>query len=239
MSKKKRDKIFIWPSWISKLVAGEDQCEWKIWFKSRFMYDKLPSDFNLARWNINHTQLSRSRRDALERLGFKVYVEDQNSFKLDAILTEDGHVMLIDDWKEESGIKTEFTLSGKADIVAIGEDEDEIIPHKMHIVAVVEDMKTGSCKTSDHVQVVIYMMFLPKAIEMYKDLKFSGCIVYKLGVPNVDIPIEAAQDESFKQAIWDAIKRTVGDEAGCRKVPSQKECAWCDIPKDECSARIG
>ena len=83
------------------------------------------------------------------------------------------------------------------------------------------------------------MMLLPKAIEKYKGLKFSGCIVYKNGVPNVDIPIEAAtEDEELKRIIWDAIKKMVGDEADCRKVPSKKECAWCDISKSECSERV-
>jgi len=239
MPKEKRDKVFVWPSWISKLVAGEDHCFWKYWFKCHYTYDKMPSDFNLAAWNIKHTSLLRSRVDALEKLGFKVFIEDQNSFKMNFIVTKAGDTIIDDKLWPEDAISMRFTISGKADIVAIGEEEDERISGKMHSIALVEDCKTGSCKTSDHVQVIIYMLFLPKAIEMYKGLKFNGCIVYKNGVPNADIPASAAQDESLKQAIWNAIKKIVGNEADCRKTPSQKECAWCDVPKAECDKRIG
>lgn len=242
MPKKKRDKVFIWPTWITKLVAGEDQCEWKSWFKAHYMYDKKPSDFNLAKWTVNHQQLLKQRRDALERLGFKVYIEDQNAFKLNiSVPVKKAESDLLTPAIKSYGEKLdfiEFTISGKADIVAIGEEEDEKITGVMHSTNVVEDCKTGSCKTSDHIQVMLYMMLLPKAIEKYKGMEFSGCIVYKLGVPNVDIPIEAAQDESLKKIIWDTMKQIAGDEAECRKVPSKKECGWCDIPCGDCLERI-
>jgi len=239
MPKEKRDKVFVWPSWISKLVAGEDHCFWKYWFKCHFTYDKLSGDFNLAKWNIAHTQLLRSRVDALERLGFTVFIEDQNSFRLE--IKAGNYIHHEPKYYGELilKLKNDIIISGKADIVAIGEDEDEHISGKMHPIALVEDCKTGSCKTSDHVQVALYMMLLPKAIEKYKELKFNGCIVYKNGVPNVDIPACAADDESLKQAIWDVIKKIVGDEVDCRKVPSQKECNWCDVPKTECNMRAG
>ena len=221
--KKKRDKVFLWPTWITKLVAGENQCEWASWFKANYMYDKQPSDFNLALWTVKHNQLLRQRRDALERLGYKVYIEDQNAFKLLVVMDNNIH----------------FTISGKADIVAIGKEEDEKITGLMHDVACVEDCKTGSCKTSDQIQVMFYMMLLPKAIEKYKGIKFSGCVVYKLGVPNVHIPISAGEDESLKRYLWDTMKRIAGDEVDCRKVPSKKECGWCDIPCGDCNERVG
>jgi len=237
MSKKKRDNPFVWPTWISKLVAGEDQCVWKYWFKSHFMYDKAPGDFNLARWTVNHTTLVRSRRDALERLGFKVFIEDQNSFKYEFFIPKK-----LGTWIPKEGEK--ITISGKADIVAIGREEDEKITGKMHEIYLVEDAKTGNPKTSDHIQVMLYMMLLPKAIieeegQKYKGVKFDGCIVYKLGVPNADIPAEAADDESLKKEIWRTIKQITGDEADCRKVPSRKECGYCDITCENCDERIG
>lgn len=211
MPKKLRDKPFVWPSWISKLVAGESQCEWQFWFKSHFMYDKKPSDFNLARWTVDHNQLLRSRREELEKLDFTVYIEDQNSFKLNM---------------------KDIVISGKADIVAIS----ELVPTvgRMYIV---EDCKTGNPKTSDHIQVVLYMLFLPISIEKYKGVEFDGCIVYKAGVSNMEIPASAAQDTELKRYIWDTIKRITG-AVGCRKVPSQKECSWCDIPKEDCNMRV-
>lgn len=231
MPKQKRDEIFIWPSWICKIVAGEEQCYWKYWFKAHYMHDKKPSDFNLTNWTIQHNQQLHQRRDALKRLGFKIFIEDQNAFKMNMIIPlKTGECIP----KECAHI----TISGKADIVAIGEDKDEKITNKMHKIHLVEDIKTGSPKTSDHVQVILYMLWLPLAIPQYKNVKFSGCIVYKQGIPNVDIPPLAAQDASLKQYIWDTIKKFAGDENDCCKVPSVRECSRCDILKIDCSEKI-
>ena len=62
----KRDGVFVWITWLSRLMAGEQNCEWAIWFKARYEhYDKAPSDFDTAKWNIEHTlQLRRLRSSA-------------------------------------------------------------------------------------------------------------------------------------------------------------------------------
>jgi len=236
MAIQKRNEVFVWPSWICKLVAGEEQCEWKYWLKAHYTHDKKPSNFNLDEWTIKHNQLLRERREALERLGFKVFVEDQNAFKLEIkagdYIRSEGSDELI------STLKEKIIISGKADIVAIGQEEDKQITNKMHNITLVEDCKTGNCKTSDRVQVILYMLLLPKAIKKYKDTIFSGTIVYKLGVPNVDISPEAAQDEYLKKIIWDTIKLIAGDESKCRRVPSENECRRCDICKEDCDERI-
>lgn len=232
MPKKEREKPFVWPSWISKLVAGECQCEWAYWFKSHFMYDKKPSDFNLHRWSINHNQLVHSRRDALEKLGFTVTIEDQNSFKMIV------QIPVGEDFRE-SILHIDVVISGKADLVALGKEEDPRHEGDCLWTYLVEDCKTGNPKTSDHVQVILYMLFLPLAVQRYKDAEFSGCIVYKAGVPNVDIPSEAAtKDEELKKIIWDTIKRIAGNEVNCCKVPSMNECRRCDITCADCSERI-
>jgi len=230
--KQKRDNIFIWPTWIAKLVAGEEQCEWKYWLKAHYLLDKKPSDFNLAKWTVEHNQLLRQRRDALERLGFKVSIEDQNAFKL---VIRTGEYWIPENWKSDKLIDTinqDITISGKADIIAVNLEEKESI-------YLIEDCKTGQPKTSDHIQVILYMMFIPKAIDKYKDMEFNGCIVYKLGLHNIDIPAEAAQDESLKRIIWDTIKRIAGNESECRKIPSYRECKNCDINCEDCNERIG
>ncbi len=98
-----RSNSFIWVSWLSKLMAGEKQCEWASWFRSHYIWEKLPSGLDLAKWTAGHAQLLRSRRAALEAEGFAVYAEDQNSFTL----------------KGATGIE----VSGKPDIVAIRGEE--------------------------------------------------------------------------------------------------------------------
>lgn len=94
-----RPNPFIWVSWLSKLMAGEKQCEWASWFRSHYVWQKLPSGLDLAKWTADHAQLLRARKAELEAEGFTVYAEDQNSFTL----------------MGETGIE----VSGKPDLVAI------------------------------------------------------------------------------------------------------------------------
>jgi len=98
-----RPNPFIWITWLSKLMAGEKQCEWASWFRCHYTWRKLPSGLDLAKWTAEHAELLRTRRAVLETAGFTVYTEDQNSFKLIG----------------QTGIE----VSGKPDIVAIREQE--------------------------------------------------------------------------------------------------------------------
>jgi hypothetical protein len=95
----RRSKSFIWVTWLTKLMAGEKQCEWATWFRSHYIWEKVPSGLDVAKWTADHAQLLRTRKAALEAEGFTVYAEDQNSFTLVG----------------ETGIE----VSGKPDIVAI------------------------------------------------------------------------------------------------------------------------
>ncbi len=224
--KRLRDTIFLHPSWLAKLIAGEANCEWRFWFKSHFQdYETMPSDFNLTAWNIKHTSLLRSYRDGIERLGYKTLIEDQNSFKL----------KLGDEFNSA-------VISGKPDLLAFGRmeygDPDCVDGIRMIDTSIIADAKSGRCKTSDHIQVILYMIILPMALEEYRDTKFDGVIVYRDGVKNVDIPSSAADDESLEKIIWNTIKKISGLEADCRKTPSRTECKWCDITCVDCSEKI-
>lgn len=97
--KKERSNSWIWVTWLTKLMAGESQCEWASWFRSHYEWDKLADDFDVAKWTAQHNELLHKRRTELEAKGFTVYTEGQNLFRLEG----------------ERGI----TVSGKADIVAI------------------------------------------------------------------------------------------------------------------------
>lgn len=201
--KEERDNPYVWASWISKLMAGENQCKWAAWFHAHYKADKVPSDFNSATWTAEHNQLLQNRKKALQAEGFTVYVEDQNSFRL----------------VSKSGI----TVSGKADIVAIKEDE-----------AYVEDCKTGNPKHSDHMQVLIYMLALPRAAPHCGGKSFEGRVVYKDSV--VDVP-SAKINESLKVLFKETV-RDVGGSEPLEKVPSWNECRYCDITKVDCPERV-
>jgi hypothetical protein len=54
----KRRQPYIWVTWLSKVMAGEQACVWASWFKAHHQdYPKAPSGFELARWNVEHTRL--------------------------------------------------------------------------------------------------------------------------------------------------------------------------------------
>jgi len=209
--KQKRDKVFVWVTWLTKLISGEAQCEYVSWFKAHYKHDKVDSgNFDLAKWTINHNQLLHKRRDELEKKGYIVTIEDQNSFKLT--------------------LPKGITVSGKVDIVALSCPQLGIY----HLDGLVEDCKTGKPKNSDQVQVMLYMLFLPKCIKKYEDVAFDGCVVYK----DSEVPISSTDiDANLRNVVWDLIEKVGGDEP-CRKVPSLDECKYCDISKKDCPERM-
>jgi len=105
-----RSGTYVWVSWLTKQMAGEESCRWRLWFKANNKFDKMPSDFDLAKWTADHTQLLHSRADHLRADGYAVYLEGQNDFRL----------------KGSSGA----TLSGKADIVALKDGDACVIDCK-------------------------------------------------------------------------------------------------------------
>jgi len=106
-----RASPYIWATWLTKLLVGSDQCEWSSWFKAHHQaYDKAPSDFDLVKWQMQHTDLLNRTRDQLEESGHKVFTEKQNSFSLKG--------------------KTGITLGGKPDLIAIKDSEGLIVDAK-------------------------------------------------------------------------------------------------------------
>ena len=187
MSKEKRDVPFIWPSWLCKLAVNEDQCFWRYYIKSHFKFETQSSDFSLTTWNIKHAELVRARKDTLEKLGFEVFTEDQNSFKLEVVPFKQQPVGGCSYTKYN--IVNPFVISGKPDIIALGKEEN--MTGEMVSIALIEDIKSGKPKTSHSVQVLLYMLLVPMALSRYKDMNFSGTVVYKPGIKDVGIPLSA------------------------------------------------
>ena len=78
----RREHPYIWATWLPRLLAGENSCEWAIWFKAHHQnWAKVPSDFNQAEWMLNHTSLLNEKKSQWEARRQKVYVEGQNSFR--------------------------------------------------------------------------------------------------------------------------------------------------------------
>ena len=105
-----RESPYLWATWIARLLAGEAHCEWAGWFRAHYEgWARPPSDFDSARWMLEHTALVNEARESREALGYKVYTEDQNGFRL----------------RGKSA-----TLAGKPDLIAVKGSDAVVIDAK-------------------------------------------------------------------------------------------------------------
>jgi len=143
-------------------MAGDVKCTWAVWFKTHYQgYAKAPSDFQLAQWQAEHTQLVSELVTERRALSESVRVEDQNNFRVKA--TRGGLI-----------------LAGQPDVIGLDDDGDVVI----------YDAKTGSKRQRDLLQVMLYMRCVPIASALYKGKTPRGCAVYKDGYRS-DIPATA------------------------------------------------
>ena len=127
-----RSGPYIWVTWLSRLLVGDRSCEWASWFKAHHKnYDRVPSDFDMVTWQMNHTELLNEVRARLHADGRTVLTENQNHFSL----------------RGSSGT----VIGGKPDLVVLDSNGD----------GTVYDIKTGQPRASDTAQVMIYMYALP------------------------------------------------------------------------------
>ena len=148
------------------------------------------------------------RKLELERDDYTVFLEDQNSFALQS--------------------KHGVTLAGKADIVAIRDDD-----------AVVIDCKTGQQRNSDVTQVKLYMLALPLANEQHRGRVFRGEVQYKDST--VPIPCEAIQDPELISSLNEAMKIcTLEKDQNIHHLAcaSYGECRFCDLTQADCKNRV-
>ena len=152
----KRDGVFVWITWLAKVMAGEQACEWASWFKAHHTdYQKVPSDFDTARWKIEHTRHLRELHLERKKLGDRVFLEAENQIR----------------YCPSAGL----TVVGKPDLIAVSSAGPTIY-----------DVKTGQQRASNEVQVMLYMHLLPLAVRPYARTKPVGCVVYndsRVGIP--------------------------------------------------------
>ena len=149
-----RSSPYMYVTWPTKYLAGDKSCLWACWFKTHYQgHEKAPSDFNLVRWQAEHTVLLNALIDELEGQDCEVFIEHQNSFRIES---------------QRSGL----TVSGRPDLIAKFPDGRTVI----------YDAKTGRESFSHILQVQLYMYLLPKAgIDRWSDTKFEGAVVYADG----------------------------------------------------------
>lgn len=161
-----RTRPYLYATWISRYLVGDKSCLWACWFKGNYQgYDKIPSDFDSARWNMEHTDLLNELVAELEERGCELFIERQNSLRVES---------------PRSGA----VIGGKPDLIAVFPDGR----------TVVYDVKTGQESASHIVQVQLYMYLLPRSdLARWRGTIFEGAVVYKNG-RQVDVPADSIDD---------------------------------------------
>ena len=146
----RQDGPYIWVTWLTKLLVGENSCEWSAWFKAcheGWSWDKQPSTFDTVSWQMDHSSQIAVTRLGWEKQGYVVFTEEQNSFVLRGKSAK---------------------LAGKPDlIVKKGSD------------AIVVDVKTGRPLPSHSIQVMLYMYAIPRSLGQHRGVDFDGRVVYR------------------------------------------------------------
>ena len=177
-----RNSPYMYATWPTKYLTGEKSCLWACWFKTHYQnYEKAPSDFDLARWQAEHTVLVNALADELEGHGCKVHIEHQNSFRIVS---------------QKSGL----TVSGKPDLIAQFPDGRSVI----------YDAKTGRESTSHLLQVQLYMYLVPRqGSSSWRGTEFVGAVVYADGSEK-PIPPESI-DAPFVERLTDFMQKMASD----------------------------
>ena len=157
----RRENPYIWVTWLTKLLVGENSCEWAAWFHTQhesWSFEKVPSSFNATEWQLQHTALLNRIREQLEDEGKTVFTENQNSFTL------------------RGGTAA---LGGKPDLITVSGNKGLIL-----------DAKTGKPSPSHHIQVMVYMYAIPRTLHQYRGVNFDGRVVYsdhEIDIPNTAV----------------------------------------------------
>lgn len=205
---------YVWVTWVTKVLAGEDSCAFAPWFKAHFKFTKVDRGFDFVGWKASHAVMVAKRAAELEAEGWTVTLEDQNEFK----------------WKGATAM-----LSGKADLVARRGNEMLVV-----------DCKGGQPRDSDWWQVAIYLIALPRVWREDTHPLLAlvdpgpGPLTWRGEVCYADhrIAIAPAEVNEERRERLFAQLREVGSETAPRKVPSRRECSFCDISKGDCPERV-
>jgi hypothetical protein len=193
-------------------MAGEQSCEWASWFKAHHEnYHKAPSDFDTAKWNIDHTRQLRRLQLERRKLGERVFLESENAIR----------------YTLPSGV----IIAGKPDLITLPAGQPTTVCVGQPTIY---DVKTGRERCSDRIQVMLYMHLLPQALPAYAGTRPAGCVVYNGS--RVDIPPEAV-DPKFIEA-FEYFLGVIASSEPALKVPNRNECRFCDIARTECPERI-
>lgn len=114
---------------------------------------------------------------------------------------------------------TGATVAGKPDIVAV---QDNMVS--------IYDVKTGKRRDSDVLQVMLYMLLLPRARGTFREHLTQGYVVYTDG--RVEISPDRIDGEFGE--LFEYFAGVVSGPDAPEKAPSQTNCRFCEVAASDC-----
>ncbi len=201
---KTRSGLYVHVTWLAKIMSGDTTCQWSTWFKAHYDYTRKSSGFDLPAWLADHTRFADEIARERLALGEKCFRESQNNVRV----------------KRKSGL----VVSGRPDLVTI-DNKDH---YKVY------DVKTGSQRQSDVIQLMLYILLLPMCPQCSGRV-LDGCLIYESG-ERIEIP-SSAIDTKFKDNVTYFLGLLESSEEP-PKVPHPYECRFCDIGIQDCPDRM-
>jgi hypothetical protein len=176
-----------------------------------------------APWMQSQFQIDKVERGDFDLVRWKIDHADMVTTRADQ-LRRDGWTVYVEDQNKFTLRGQVTTLAGKPDVVAVRRDD-----------ALVIDCKGGKRRSSDALQVLLYMFAIPLYHPAWRpSLRLAGEVQYRDG----SLPI---QPEQFTPALRErivALLKRMGNATPPTPVPSASECAWCPVSSIDCKARV-
>lgn len=178
-----------------------------------------------ATWLRAHYSIEKRIRTGPDLSAWKAAHARQVQTSLAAFVAL-GYTCTLEDQNSLKIVGDRGILAGKPDLVALS---------KRDPYGLVVDEKTGRRKDADIWQVLIYMLFLPR-MEAYRGLQFRGQINYKQGPPVNLTPADLTPQAV--DAIHQMCRRVMENDPPAVKVPSVRECDYCDVRPEDCPENL-
>ena len=184
----RRESTYVWVTWLNRLLSGEDYCEWASWFRANYegnSYKKEPSNFDTAKWHIEHTALLLKTRQKFENDGYEVFIQNQNRIRLQ------GQTAML------SGVPDLIGLSGSTGVVVDVKTGQPSPSHSTQVLMYMYALEKHDSRFRD-VSVegrIVYSdhdVFIPAGSVTEKFVSSLGSLMRRLSseIPAVKVPSE-------------------------------------------------
>ena len=184
----RRESTYVWVTWVNRLLSGEDYCEWSSWFRANYegnSYKKEPSNFDTAKWHMEHAELLLKTRQKFEDDGYEVFIQNQNRVRLQ------GQTAML------SGVPDLIGLSGSIGVVVDVKTGQPSPSHSTQVLMYMYALEKHDSRFKD-VSVegrIVYSdhdVFIPAGSVTEKFVSSLGSLMRRLSskIPAVKVPSE-------------------------------------------------